>query len=380
MADYTLIATATFGVESFVAQELKDLGYADLTVENGRVSFPGCARDIARCNIALRCADRLLIRMAVFSATDFEELFQGTRTVPWEEIIPADGKIHVTGKSVKSKLHSVPDCQAIVKKAVVEAMKRKYRTSWLPETGPVYKIEAALAADLVTLTLDTSGPGLHKRGYRTGRGEAPLKETLAAAMLFLSRWTPGRELADPFCGSGTIPIEAALIGRRAAPGIRRSFAAEGWPTIPRSIWQEVRNEACSLVRPSDFRILASDVDGAVLESARENAKAAGVADAISFRQQSIDRFRSDSKYGCLVCNPPYGVRTGTARAVERIYRTMGEIYSRLDCWSLFALTPHPRFEQLFGRKAQRKRKLYNGNILCRLYQYLGPLPPRSTSI
>jgi putative N6-adenine-specific DNA methylase len=376
MADYTLVATATFGVESIVADELKGLGYTDIEVENGHVSFPGSARDIARCNIALRCADRLLIRMSAFEATDFEELFQQTRALAWEDIIPADGKMHVIGKSVRSKLASVPDCQAIVKKAVVEAMKRKYHGSWFPETGPVYKIEVALAHDRATLTVDTSGPGLHKRGYRTGRGEAPLKETLAAAMVLLSRWRPGRELADPFCGSGTIPIEAALIGRRIAPGINRSFVAETWPTSHAGLWEEAREEARSLVVPADFRILASDVDATVLKAARANAEAAGVADAISFQKQPVDQFRSGRKYGCIVCNPPYGERTGDITEVERIYRRMGEVYSRLDCWSLFALSPHARFEQLFGRRAERKRKLFNGNIQCHLYQYLGPLPPR----
>ncbi len=379
MADYTLVATATFGVESIVADELTRLGYGDLTVENGRVTFPGGARDIARCNIALRCADRLLIQMASFEATDFEELFQQTRAVPWEYLIPADGKMHVTGKSVRSKLKSVPDCQAIVKKAVVEAMKRKYPGSWFPETGPVYKIEVSLAHDRAFLTVDTSGPGLHKRGYRTGQGEAPLKETLAAAMVLLSRWEPGRELADPFCGSGTIPIEAALIGRRRAPGIGRSFVAETWPAIAEGVWREAREEARSLIVAPDFRILASDADGTVLKAARENAEAAGVADAISFQKLPVDRFRSARKYGCIVCNPPYGERTGDMRDVERIYRTMGEVYSRLDCWSLFALSPHPRFEQLFGRRAERKRKLFNGNIQCYLYQYLGPLPPKKVT-
>ena len=253
MADYTLIATATFGVESIVADELKGLGYGDLFVENGRVTFPGSARDIARCNIGLRCADRLLMQMASFEATDFEELFQQTRAVAWEDLIPADGKMHVTGKSVRSKLQSVPDCQAIVKKAVVEAMKRKYHGSWFPETGPVYKIEVALAHDRATLTVDTSGPGLHKRGYRTGKGEAPLKETLAAAMVLLSRWEPGRELADPFCGSGTIPIEAALIGRHIAPGIGRSFVAETWPTIAGSIWREARAGGSLALRRRGFQ-------------------------------------------------------------------------------------------------------------------------------
>jgi len=375
MATYTLVATATFGVEALVADELRTLGYEDLTVENGRVSFAGGAEDIARCNIWLRTADRVLMRMADFRATDFEELFQQTLRVGWEELIPATGKMHVIGKSVKSKLFSVPDCQAIVKKAIVEALKRRYQGTWFEETGPVYRIEVALSNDRATLTVDTSGPGLHKRGYRMETGEAPLKETLAAALVKLSRWEPHREFADPFCGAGTIAIEAALMGRNRAPGIGRSFVSEEWPTMPKRLWQEAREEARSREREAQFRILASDADGAALRIARDNAQRAAVDGFISFQKRTIEEFRSSRKWGCIVCNPPYGQRTGEAREVERIYRAMGEVYSRLDGWSLFALTPHPLFERLFGRKAQKKRKLYNGNILCHLYQYLGPRGP-----
>jgi putative N6-adenine-specific DNA methylase len=373
---YTLIATATFGVEAIVADELRALGYADLVVENGRVCFTGEARDIARCNIGLRCADRLLIKAAEFKATDFEELFQQTMRVGWETFIPVDGKMHVTGKSHKSGLASVPDCQSIVKKAVVEAMKRRYKGTWFAEDGPVYRIEVALLNDIATLTIDTSGPGLHKRGYRKDTGEAPLRETLAAALVRLSRWRPGREFADPFCGSGTIAIEAALIGSNRAPGIDRSFAAESWPHIPPSVWQEARQEARSAVNDAPVRILASDIDAAVLRAARENAVRAGVADSVQFQRQPADQFRSRRKYGCIVCNPPYGERTGDSREVERLYKQMGAMYAGLDNWSLFALTPSTYFERLFGRRADKKRKLYNGNIQCYLYQYLGALPPR----
>ncbi len=375
---YTLVATATFGVEAIVADELKALGYDNLAVENGKVSFAGDARDIARCNIGLRCADRVLIKAAEFKATDFDALFRQTMDVGWETFIPVDGKMHVTGKSHKSQLASVPDCQSIVKKAVVEAMKRRYTGTWFAETGPVYKIEVALLNDIATLTIDTSGPGLHKRGYRKDTGEAPLRETLAAALVKLSRWRPGRDFADPFCGSGTIAIEAALIGRNRAPGIDRSFAAEGWPHIPQAVWREARDEARSAVNDLPVRILASDVDGAVLRAARENARRAGIEDCVQFQRQGADQFRSRRKYGCIVCNPPYGERTGGSREVERLYRQMGEMYGGLDNWSLFALTPHPQFERLFGRRADKKRKLYNGNILCYLYQYLGALPPRET--
>ena len=376
MAAYDLIATATFGVESIVADELKSLGYQDARTENGRVSFTGDALDIARANIGLRCADRVLIKMASFKAIDFEELFQGTLAVRWEDFIPPDGKMHVVGKSHKSLLSSVPDCQSIVKKAVVEAMKRRYRRTRFEESGPLYRIEVALLSDIATLTLDTSGPGLHKRGYRLDSGVAPLRETLAAALVALSRWKPGREFADPFCGSGTIAIEAALMGRNVAPGLRRSFVSEEWPHMPKRVWLEARQEARSAIREVPFRILASDGDASVLKIAEQNATRAGLAEYISFQRRTIEEFSSSRKYGCIVCNPPYGERTGRAAEVEKIYRTMGEVFRRLDAWSLFALSPHPSFEKLFGRKAQKKRKLYNGTILCHLYQYLGPLPPR----
>jgi putative N6-adenine-specific DNA methylase len=374
MAAYDLIATATFGVESIVAQELKSLGYQDAKTENGRISFTGDALDIARANIGLRSADRVLIKMASFKAIDFEELFQGTLAVRWEDFIPPDGKMHVVGKSHKSLLSSVPDCQSIVKKAVVEAMKRRYRRTRFEESGPLYRIEVALLSDIATLTLDTSGPGLHKRGYRLDSGVAPLRETLAAALVALSRWKPDREFADPFCGSGTIAIEAALMGRNVAPGLRRSFVSEEWPHMPKRVWLEARQEARSAIREVPFRILASDGDASVLKIAEQNATRAGLAEYISFQRRTIEEFSSSRKYGCIVCNPPYGERTGRAAEVEKIYRTMGEVFSRLGAWSLFALSPHPSFEKLFGRKAQKKRKLYNGTILCHLYQYLGPLP------
>lgn len=374
MTSYTLIATATFGVEAVVAEELRALGHHDLAVENGKVSFSGTAKDIAICNIWLRTADRVLVKIADFRATDFEELFQQTLRIGWEHFIPVNGKMHVVGKSHQSALSSVPDCQSIVKKAIVEAMKRKYPGTWFPETGPVYRIEIALLKDVATLTLDTSGPGLHKRGYRTERGEAPLRETLAAALVKLSRWQPGRELADPFCGSGTIAIEAGLIGRNKAPGLERPFVSEEWPHVPKQVWDEAREEAGSKTNQTEFRILASDADGTVIRAARENARRAGLSDVVSFQKARAEEFRSSRKYGCIICNPPYGERTGSPRESEEIYRRLGEVYARLDGWSLFVLSPHPYFEKLFGKKADRKRKLYNGNILCNYYQYFGSRP------
>jgi putative N6-adenine-specific DNA methylase len=374
MALYELIATSAFGLESVVADELRTLGYAALQVENGRVTFGGNAHDIARCNLHLRCADRVLLKMAEFPALDFEELFQGTLRVPWEEMIPVDGKMHVIGKSVRSKLASVSDCQAIVKKAVVEAMKRRFRKDWFEERGPVYRIEVAVLKDLVTLTIDTSGDGLHKRGYRRQAGEAPLRETLAAAMVLLSRWEPKRVLADPFCGSGTIAIEAALIGRGIAPGLNRSFVSERWPQVPGHVWAAAREEARACISKDQFVVSASDLDEAVLTLARKNARSAGVADAIAFKQGAAERFNAREPFGCIVTNPPYGERMGEMRQVEELYRMLGPLFRRLDGWSMFVLTPHPDFERLFGRPADRRRKLYNGKIRCYFHQYYGPLP------
>ncbi len=375
MPRYTLIATSSFGLESVVAQELKEMGYAYLRVENGKVEFSGDERDIARCNLNLRCAERLLLKMAEFPATDFEDLYQGTRKVQWEKMIPLDGKMHVTGKSIKSKLFSVPDCQSIVKKAVVEAMKRKYH--WLdqfPEDGPVYKIEIAFLKDIATLTIDTSGAGLHKRGYRQGRGGAPLRETLAAAIVLLSRWDHSRIFVDPLCGSGTIPIEAALIGRNIAPGLKRKFVSEEWPNISSKIWSDLRAEASAAVKDLPLSIFASDIDTGVFRSARENARNAGVLDNIVFQKKPIEEFSSKKKYGCIVCNPPYGERLGDRKEAEALYTEMGKVFSKLETWSFFVLTAHPEFQKFLGRDATKNRKLYNGMIKCYLYQYFGPLP------
>lgn len=373
---YSLIATSTFGLEGVVAKELRDLGYEDIVVDNARVLFSGDERDIARCNLWLRTADRVIIKMTEFKAETFEELFQGTLAIEWGDFIPSNGKMHVVGKSIKSKLFSVSDCQSIVKKAIVEAMKRKYKMSWFDEDGPVYKIEVALLKDIVTLTIDTSGAGLHKRGYRELAGEAPLKETLAAALVLLSRWEPSRILADPFCGSGTIPIEAALIGKNIAPGLYREFASEEWPQIPKRIWNEVRNEAKEKINDLEFRILASDIDGGILKTARGNAQKAGVDNLIAFQKISFEEFSSKKKYGCIISNPPYGERLGEIRQVERMYKKMGEVFYNLDTWSYFILTSHPEFQRIFGRKADKNRKLYNGKLQCYYYQYFGPLPKK----
>lgn len=366
---YTLIATATFGLEAIVAHELKDLGYDDLVVENGKVTFEGDEMDVAICNLWLRTADRVLIKMGEFKAESFEELFQGTLSVSWGDFIPSNGFMHVVGKSVKSKLFSVPDCQSIVKKAIIEAMKKKYKTEFFEENGPEYKIEVAILKDIVTLTIDTSGPGLHKRGYRENAGEAPLKETLAASLVLLSNWEPTKILADPMCGSGTIAIEAALIGNNIAPGLKRSFVAEQWGNFDSSTWEDVRKHAENVVKNNDFRILASDIDGRVLRTARQNAEKAGVSELISFQKLPVQEFKSRKKCGVIICNPPYGERLGEKSEVEELYKDMGKVFSELDSWSFYILTSNTDFPKLFDRKPNKNRKLYNGRIQCYYYQY-----------
>lgn len=354
-----------------LAHELRALGYASLCTENGRVSFQGTTSAIAQCNLWLRTADRVLLSMAQFAAHDFEDLFQGALAVGWEEWLPLNANMHVLGRSVKSKLHSVPACQSIVKKAIIEAMKRKHARGHFDESGPEYRIEVSLLKDIATLTMDTSGQGLHKRGYRRQAGNAPLKETLAAGLVLLSRWKAEYPLADPLCGSGTIAIEAAMIGRNRAPGLGRTFAAEKWPILPSKEWHESRDRARAAERGDPFTILASDVDEKVLRMAKQNARAAGVQDLIQLEQKEIIQFHSDVKKGFIICNPPYGERMGEDyHNVEDVYRDLGRAYSGLNTWSLFALSAYPHFERLIGRKADRKRKLYNGNILCYYYQYL----------
>ncbi len=372
-----LIATAAFGVEAVVARELHELGYEDSSVENGKVTFSADEKAVCRANLWLRTAERVLLKMGSFPARSFEELFERTKALPWPDWLPEDANFPVEGKSVRSQLHSVPDCQAIVKKAVVESMKRRYKREWFEETGARYTIEVALLNDEATLTIDTSGKGLHKRGYRELAGPAPLKETLASALILLSRWRAGRELLDPLCGSGTIPIEAALIGQNVAPGLRRSFAAENWPNVPAPLWREARVEAEDLARrDSEVRVLGSDIDGEALELARLHAREAGVEKNVFFQRLPLAQLRSSKKYGYIICNPPYGERLGERREVERLYREMGQVFGALDTWSFYVLTAHTGFEALFGRRADKRRKLYNGRIECQFYQFFGPKPPR----
>jgi len=377
MGKFDLIATATFGLESVVAREVKNLGYDDIKTENARVNFTGDEEAICRCNLWLRSADRVFIKMGEFPARTFDELFERTKALPWGDILPENASFPVQGKSVKSALFSVPDCQAIVKKAIVEKMKQKYKRQWFDEDGPKFTIEVGLLKDIATITIDTSGAGLHKRGYRQTAGDAPLKETLAAAMVNLSYWNPDRILMDPMCGSGTIPIEAAMIGRNMATGLKRSFASEEWPLIPSRYWKAAREEAEDAIdRTKEFRILASDIDGRVLRTARMNAQLAGVEDFVAFQTLPLKEVRSRKKYGCIITNPPYGERLGEQKEAERIYREMGEVFRELDTWSFYVLTSHKGFERFFGRQADRKRKLYNGRIQVDYYQFYGPRPPK----
>lgn len=368
--DFSLIATSTFGIEAITAKELKELGYEDLTIENGKVTFEGDEMDVAICNTWLRTADRVLIKMAEFKAESFEELFQGTLNVDWGNLIPKDGKMHVTGKSIKSTLHSVPDCQSIVKKAVVESMKRKYNTDWFNEDGPVYKIEVAILKDIVTLTIDTTGPGLHKRGYRALAGVAPLKETLAASLVLISKWNGENLLMDPFCGSGTIAIEAALIAKNMAPGINRRFVCEEWPTMDKDIWDQVRDGARNTINDKEVQILGYDIDGGILRVARDNARKAGVDEYINFQQMDYNDFTTKKSYGFVISNPPYGERIGEEKEIQELYKKLGFDYKKLNNWKFFVLTSYDRFESYFGKKADKNRKLYNGKIQCYYYQYL----------
>ncbi len=377
MSYLNLIATSAFGIESVVVHELKKLGIEKTNVENGRINFQGDYETVVKSNLWLRCADRVLIKLATFRAYDFEQLFQGALAVEWENFIPANGKMHVIGKAVNSKLHSVPDCQAIVKKAIVESMKRKYKQEWFDESGPTYRIEISMLKDEATLTLDTSGAGLHKRGYREAQGEAPLKETLAAGLIDLSRWKPDRVFADPMCGSGTIPIEAAMRGKNIAPGLIRNFSSEEWPEIKPSLWKTCREEAEDLINKNPLEIHASDIDKRVLSAAVSNAEKARVGDSIIFQKKPVSEFSSSKKHGCIVCNPPYGERMQSEREVQDLYREMGQVFSKLDSWSYFIMTSYEDFERSFGRKSDKNRKLYNGKIKTHLYQYLGELPVRT---
>jgi 23S rRNA (guanine2445-N2)-methyltransferase / 23S rRNA (guanine2069-N7)-methyltransferase len=373
-----LVATSTFGLEAVVARELEALGYPARSTQTGRVEFEGDGRAIARANLHLRTADRVLVRVAGFQAPDFDALFETTLDVPWEEWIGPDDAFPVSGRSVRSTLSSVPAVQRTVKKAIVERLMRAHGVRTLPETRSVVPVEIALLKDEATLLLDTSGSGLHKRGYRDLVGAAPLRETLASALVELSFWKRGKPLADPFCGSGTIAIEAAMLGRRMAPGLGRSFAAEDWPVIEESVWAEAHEEARDLELPDlGEPILASDIDENALSLARRHAERAGVAADIRFERRSFVELESMLEYGCMVTNPPYGVRMEEDTQVRKLYESMRVVFARLPSWSFFVLTPWRDFETIVARRADRRRKLYNAQIECTYFQFHGPRPVRN---
>ena len=373
----TLVATAAFGLEAVVSRELKALGYDDQTVVDGRVVFEADDAAICRTNLWLRTADRVLLRLADFHVESFDELFETVKAIRWSDLMPVDAAFPVKGRSVKSQLSSVPACQSVVKKAIVESLKKVYQRHHFEETGPEYIVEVSILRNRATITLDTTGAGLHKRGYRTMTGAAPLRETIAAGLLQLTHWNRERPFLDPLCGTGTIPIEAALIGRNMAPGLSRDFVAERWTFPGVAAWKQARGEARDAIKPSFERpLLATDHDHRALRHARKHARQAGVENEIHFQQSELIDLQSSREFGVIVCNPPYGERIGGREEVEALYRVMGTKFAPLETWSKYVLTSSRYFEKHFGTKAERRRKLYNGRIECTFYQYPGPRPPR----
>ena len=374
-----LIATSTFGLEAPVKRELEALGFKILKSEDGKITFQGDERGVVRANLWLRCADRVQIKMAEFKALEFEDLFQQVKAIPWEEWIPPDGKFIVNGSSVKSKLSSVPACQSVSEKAIVERLKEIYGIEYFEKTGALYDIKITLLKDRVTVTLDTTGPGLHKRGYRQNAVIAPIKETLAAAMINLSFWRTGRILVDPCCGSGTIPIEAAMIARNIAPGLNRTFVSEEWEAIPEKLWKEERKKAYEVIDwESELEIYAYDINKHAIEAAKENAAEAGVEEDIIFTLGDGAKLDSEGKEGgIIVTNPPYGERIGDRESIDALYEGFNKFLKKNKTWSMFAITPDKTIEdKVFGRPADRRRKLFNGRMEVCYYQYHGQKPEK----
>lgn len=370
--EVTLIATSAMGLESIVAREVKQLGY-NPTVENGKIIFTAPVEAIPRCNLWLRVADRVKLVVGEFEARTFDELFEKTKALPWEQFIPEDGEFPVSGKSLKSTLFSVPDCQAIVKKAIVERLKLKHGlVGRVPETGALYKTEVAILKDKVLLTIDTSGDGLHKRGYRVDQGDAPLRETLAAALILLTNWRGDVPLIDPFCGSGTIPIEAALIGQNIAPGIYRTFASEKWGFIDEKHWEAAIDEADRLAKyDRPLQIIGTDIDHKAIEISQNNAVEAGLADVIEWKQMQVTDLVIKAESGYLIGNPPYGERISDEEYVIDLYSALGKLMKEHTGWSKYIITSFKGFEKAYGEQATKKRKLFNGFIETDYYQYFG---------
>ncbi|PYZ95216.1 RNA methyltransferase [Salipaludibacillus keqinensis] len=375
MTKVKLIATAAMGLEAIVANEVRKLGYKNVIVENGKVIFESDLKGIARANLWLRSADRVKILVGEFRAESFDELFEKTKALPWADFISEDAEFPVIGRSVKSALFSISDCQAIVKKAVVESLKQKYQIQWFEEKGAFQRIEVAIHKDIASLTIDTSGTGLHKRGYRYLHNEAPLKETMAAAMIQLTNWHADKPFYDPFCGSGTLPIEAAMIGQNIAPGINRSFAYEEWNWFEQQWIDEALEEAEDLANyDQPLEILGGDIDHKMIDLANNNAMEAGFPDQITFKQMQVKDFTTKRESGVVIGNPPYGERMQEKNYVENLYRELGKTLRPLETWSVYIITSYPHFEKLYGDKATKKRKLYNGNIKTDFYQYWGKRP------
>lgn len=374
-----LIAPCHFGLESVLKKEILDLGYEIIKVEDGRVTFCGDMKAVCRANIFLRSAERILLKTGEFKAVTFDELFEKTRKIPWEKYIPVDGKFWVTkAASVKSALFSPSDIQSIMKKAMVERLKSCYHKEWFSEDGASYPVRVFFMKDIAAIGIDTSGISLHKRGYRQLSSKAPITETLAAALIMLSPWKKDRILVDPFCGSGTFPIEAAMIAANIAPGMNRSFTAEKWSEIiPRKLWCEAADEARELENLDvETDIQGYDVDGDVIRSARQNACDAGVENMIHLQQRPVSELRHPKKYGFIITNPPYGERLEDKASLPQIYREFGESFRRLSDWSAYVITGYEDAERYFGRKADKNRKIYNGMIKTYYYQFMGPKPPR----
>lgn len=379
MRTFDLLVPCHFGLEAVLKREIYDLGYEITKVEDGRVTFEGDEEAICRANIFLRTAERVMIQVGRFKATTFEELFQGIKNLPWEEYIPEDGKFWVKkASSINSKLFSPSDIQSIAKKAMVERMKQKYHKEWFKEDGAAYPVRIFLLKDEVTVALDTSGDSLHKRGYRTMTSKAPLTETLAASLIMLTPWRKDRILVDPFCGSGTFPIEAAMIVANVAPGMNRDFTAEEWTNlIDRKLWYECVKEAEDMIDTTvKVDIQGYDIDGDVIKAARENAKRAGVEHMIHFQQRAVADLSHPKKYGFIITNPPYGERLEDKADLPELYTQIGQAYQRLDSWSMFLITSYTDTEKYIGRKADKNRKIYNGMLKTYFYQFLGPKPPK----
>ena len=379
MRTFDLLVPCHFGLEAVLKREIYDLGYEITKVEDGRVTFEGDEEAICRANIFLRTAERVMIQVGRFKATTFEELFQGIKNLPWEEYIPEDGKFWVKkASSINSKLFSPSDIQSIAKKAMVERMKQKYHKEWFKEDGAAYPVRIFLLKDEVTVALDTSGDSLHKRGYRTMTSKAPLTETLAASLIMLTPWRKDRILVDPFCGSGTFPIEAAMIAANVAPGMNRDFTAEEWTNlIDRKLWYECVKEAEDMIDTTlKVDIQGYDIDGDVIKAARENAKRAGVEHMIHFQQRAVADLSHPKKYGFIITNPPYGERLEDKADLPELYTQIGQAYQRLDSWSMFLITSYTETEKYIGRKADKNRKIYNGMLKTYFYQFLGPKPPK----